>query len=81
MVNKSAIFYRVSEDEILNFHTNTTTGELEEERLQLANKPNWTIETDIEATITGMNVTVKTPAGIFENCIEVSIIAIDIPIL
>jgi len=80
VVNESTIFYRVSEDEILNFHTDTTfMGELEGERLQLANKPNWTIETDIEATITAMNVTVKTPAGIFENCIEVSIMAIDIP--
>lgn len=80
VINESTIFYRVSKDEILNFHTDTSfSGELKGERLQLANKPNWTVDAESEATITAMDVTVETPAGVFENCIEVSIMELDIP--
>ena len=80
VINESTIFYKVSENEILNFYTNSSfSGEVEGESLQLANKSKWTIDSESEAEITAMGVTVETPAGIFENCIEVSIMAIDIP--
>ena len=80
VINESTIFYKVSENEILNFYTNTSfSGELKGETLQLANKSSWKIDSESEATITAMDVTVETPAGIFENCIEVSVMAIDIP--